>query len=124
VGEHLPCYRAETFVAHLVGFRHGYALCDLAHDRVWGEKRVGFWSSEELIIFCKQEMTNVLIPTEVIAAARPLSFPHRLTFVLNATRYCPPSHASKGLVMEKRGTCQGISTRNPIPLDCRQRAPS
>ncbi len=119
VGEHLPFYRAETFVADLVRLsdvvllpyqggtehineqwlewlaicfrRHGYLPCELFRDGLWGDKRVEFWYSQNPIIFCKQEMARAPFPAEFIAAARPLSFPHPLAFAVNVSRYRPLS---------------------------------
>src|SRR5260370_314746 len=123
VAEHLPFYRAETFVADLVKLsdlilfsaalpyqggadhvneqwlefwaiyfrRHGYVPCDLFRSRIWGDKRVEFWYSQNLLLFCKEALVRSLFPPDTVALHRPLSFAHPLTFLINITRYRPLS---------------------------------
>ena len=71
--------------------RHGYVPCDLFRSRIWGDKRVEFWYSQNLVLFCKQDLARKLFPPEIVALNRPLSFPHPLTFLVNVTRYRPLS---------------------------------
>ena len=71
--------------------RHGYVACDLFRSRIWGNKSVEYWYSQNLILFCKQDIAVDLFPVETIAADRPLSFVHPLTFVFNTTRFRPLS---------------------------------
>ena len=107
VAEHLPLYRAETFVADLVKLsdmvlfsaalpyqggtdhineqwlefwailfrRHDYVPCDLFRRQIWGDKRVEFWYSQNLLLFCKQDVARRLFPPETIATDRPLHSP-------------------------------------------------
>ena len=71
--------------------RHGYVACDLFRSRIWGNKSVEYWYSQNLMLFCKQDIAANLFPAETIAADRPLSFVHPLVFVFNTTRFRPLS---------------------------------
>ncbi len=123
VVEHLPYYRAETFVADLVKLsdyvlfsaalpyqggtdhvneqwlefwailfrRHRYVPCDLFRSPLYGNKKVGFRYTQNLVLFSKEEPARELFPMETIATDRSLSFPHPHTFLVNVTRYLPLS---------------------------------
>jgi len=117
-------HRAGARVVSNILLRHGYVPCGLFRDRLWDDKRVEFWCSQNRIIFCKQEMVRAVIPADVIAADRAPSSHHPLTFVVNGTRYCPLPRSPMGLAMKERGAYLVISTKNPVRLDCRQGAAS
>jgi glycosyltransferase involved in cell wall biosynthesis len=69
--------------------RYDYVPCDLFRRQIWGDKRVEYWYSQNLVLFCKRGLAYSLFPPETIAVDRPLSFPHPLTFLYNLTRYRP-----------------------------------
>lgn len=71
--------------------RHGYVACDLFRNRIWSNKDVEYWYSQNLLLFCKQDIARNLFPPETIAADRSLSLVHPLTFVFNTTRFRPLS---------------------------------
>ena len=78
--------------------RHDYVACDLFRSRVWSNKSVEYWYSQNLILFCKRDIARNLFPPETIATDRPLSLVHPLTFVFNTTRLRPLS--SQALYLE------------------------
>jgi glycosyltransferase involved in cell wall biosynthesis/GT2 family glycosyltransferase len=80
--------------------RHDYVACDLFRSRIWSNKSVEYWYSQNLILFCKQDIARNLFPPETIATDRPLSFVHPLTFVFNTTRLRPLSNQALYLEFE------------------------
>ena len=76
--------------------RHGYVACDLFRPRIWSDKRVEFWYSQNLVIFCQQELAEIF-PKETLAASRPLSFPHPVTLLANAARHRPLASEARAL---------------------------
>lgn len=81
--------------------RYGYVPCDFLRRQYWGDPSVDFWYSQNLIVFCTSKHAADTFPREFLAAGRPLSYPHPLTFLVNAARYRPLS--AKALDLECEG---------------------
>jgi len=80
--------------------RYGYVPCDVFRRQFWGDHTVEFWYSQNLVVFCTKKHAAKTFPREFLASGRPLSYPHPLTFVVNAARYRPLSARALDLECE------------------------
>ena len=69
--------------------RHRYVPCDLLRRRIWGNPNVEYWYSQNLVLFCKEDLAPSLFPPETLVGDAPLSFTHPLTLLANVSRYRP-----------------------------------
>jgi glycosyltransferase involved in cell wall biosynthesis/regulator of replication initiation timing len=80
--------------------QYGYLPCDVLRRQFWGDHTVEFWYSQNLMVFCTKEHAAKTFPSEFLASGRPLSYPHPLTFLVNAARYRPLSARALDLECE------------------------
>lgn len=80
--------------------RYGYVPCDVFRRQLWGDHTVEFWYSQNLVVFCTKKHAEETFPREFLASGRPLSYPHPLTFMVNAARYRPLSARALDLECE------------------------
>jgi hypothetical protein len=69
--------------------RHNYVPYDLLRGRIWSDAGIEFWYQQNLVVFAEEKQGRNLFPSKYLVHDGALSYPHPLTFLLNASRWRP-----------------------------------